>query len=183
MRNIDGVYINLLNYTNRNNRVVQSVIGCLIICVLLIGTLAGHYFWAYNNLTVEKERSVQLQAKNKELQDEGVDVESQRVLLADLLDRESIVEQIEAKKISHVDVLWDIENSMPVNVKMIFITFEETKITLYGLARSYDDVTELLAGLRKSPYIDGITLVTTKLDEKSKEITFTIDIGWKAGER
>mgnify|MGYP000847426245 CR=1 FL=1 len=177
------VYINLIERDTSREKARAALAFCILIYVAFFATLAGFYYNALLDYGSAKRLNAQLQSKAQALQKEGTVPVDQKLLPSDLTKKETSVKQVEAKKDSYVDVLGEIENAMPAQMLMTDITFEEKKITLKGYTDEYTGVAELLAGLRKSPVFKNVALASSKLDEKSQEIEFSISMEWKAGRR
>lgn len=183
MKNPNTVYINLIERDTRREKARNALIACLLIYTAFFAVLAGFYYTAQLQLAATQNINAQLQARTHSLQKEGAVPADQKLLPADLAKKETTVKQVEAKKDSYVDVLGEVENAMPAKMIMIAITFEDKKITLKGYTNDYTGVAELLAGLRQSPVFKNVMLASSKLDDKSKEIEFSISMEWKAGRK
>jgi len=177
------VYINLIARDTSREKARRALAACILIYVAFFAALAGFYYHALLDYGSAQKLNAQLQSKAQALQKEGTAPVDQKLLPSDLTKKETSVKQVEAKKDSYVDVLGEIENAMPARMLMTDITFEEKKITLKGYTDEYAGVAELLAGLRKSPVFKNVALASSKLDEKSQEIEFSISMEWKAGRR
>lgn len=177
------VYINLIERDTSREKTRRALAACILIYVAFFAALAGFYYHALLDYGSAQKLNAQLQSKAQTLQKEGAVSADQKLLPSDLTKKETSVKQVEAKKDSYVDVLGEIENAMPARMIMTDIIFEEKKITLKGYTDEYAGVAELLAGLRKSPVFKNVALASSKLDEKSREIEFSISMEWKAGRR
>ncbi|HWP95928.1 MAG TPA: PilN domain-containing protein [Syntrophomonadaceae bacterium] len=183
MKDYGSVNINLLERdTKRERAVAFFAVGLLVIAVVL-GTMAGLYFYETQQYAAEQKRNTDIQASLKTIHKESPLPDGQKSLKGELSKKESTVKQAEAKRVSYADVLGEIENAMPAPMAVNVIEFSEKKITLQGFAREYANEAELLSGLRRSPVFKDVILASSKLDTKSQEIEFRIEMNWEAGRK
>lgn len=181
MKNFEPVNINLLEKdTGREKAMASLMIGILLIAAVF-GSMTGLYIYERQQMVMFEKQNTDLQSRLRNMGAQGAMPAGQKSLQSELTRRENIVKQVEARRQSYVDVLGEIENAMPARLMMTGIDFSDKKITLKGYAREYSSEAELLAGLRNSVVFKDVTLASSKLDDKSREVEFTIDMNWEAG--
>lgn len=174
--------INLLEHKPRVQ--VHIIWGLVFFLLAIMGSMSIYFYTAQDRELTEQV------AENGILKEDIKSYEPEMLILKPIEEMETAISiktneeaALAAKKVSHVDIINEINKVIPPEVTMFCIDIKSTRVTMTGFSHSHKDVAKLLAGLTNKPQFTGITLLTSEIKADSNEVQFTFEMEWEADQK
>ena len=182
MKNSKGIMINLLGKKPGISPIRYSLLAgsCIIVLILLLFT--GYiYKSALAELARQENINARLQASLEDYKVKSVTVETQQSLEQNMLAKQDSINQLQPFLVSHLEVLGEIEKSVPAGILLTELEVETSKAILKGYAPDHNEIARLLSGLRISSCFKSVIEVSSRYEEETDEILFNIEMDWGEG--
>ncbi|MEN6351364.1 MAG: PilN domain-containing protein [Syntrophomonas sp.] len=180
MKHSQAIHINLLQCEDERKRRLLVSLAMFLFLALMAGTMGYFISSAHQQVMALREQNSQLRSDLGRCRSEQARLKYERDMLKGIDERREIVKAIQKIKISGVQIMGEIEKSMPQGMVMIAVDIEKEKITANGYAPQHQDVAYFLSGLRRSSLFKDVMLASSKLDEDTNEVEFSVEMGWEA---
>lgn len=175
------IYINLLiREQQQKRRIPASLMACLLLAVLGIGLGCWHGYMQDELRSLQAENA-ELQAELGQFKEEQLELQSYQDLRSQIESKEARVSELSQAKINCVEVYEEIEQAIPRGLVLIGIEINKEKVMMNGYAVDYEDLAAALSGLRKSPLLHNVMLLSSNIDKDSGEVLFKVEMRWEAG--
>jgi len=165
------IYINLLPWREEKRQIkkmqfITALVSCCVISLLILLIFHIHYSRiASSQNALNDMLSVAINEEQATLNKEGSDAE------------EAIATETQLKFIIHlyqenyraVRLLNELVSLVPRTISVAMIKRNGNEVTLSGLAKSEDDVTQLMNDITKSPYFNQPLLLSINAGKNSAE--------------
>lgn len=177
------IYINLLVKEQQPGRHFPA---SAIISLLLLALAVG--LWCWHGCQQKEMRALQsinseLKAELGRYKDEQLELQFNRNLRSQIEAKEERVNKLLQVQIHCVDVYEEIAHVLPDGLLLIGIEINKQKVMINGCAPDYEELAAFVSGLRKSPLLQNVMLISSNTDEDSGELYFKMEMGWEAGKK
>ncbi len=160
----------------------KNMMICLFIALLMLSGMLYSY-------TLTRARVTALQAENGRLKNEYSKAETLIQKVEDnktandiLEDKRNSVLQVQKRQISTLEILDEIEKTMPPGIRLIEIEISLEKVTLKGFAPAHTPEALLLSGLRNSNMFADVVIIASHVNDNSGEVLFEVEVAREVGE-
>jgi|GEM_PF-2677840 len=156
--------------------------GLSLALMLILGGLTAYY-------DVSRGRELNhLQVVNADLKAQVNEYEQEIAQTIPLDDVEKLINQkyqeiklVEISKQSYVDV-WDcIDRAVPAQVLVVEVEINAKKVFITGFSPDHEQLAGFLQSLERNPNFKNVVSLSTRMDERSNEVSFSIEVNWGPG--
>jgi Tfp pilus assembly protein PilN len=173
------ININLLETKPRfQSPIFYGVLG-IIVFTMLAGFAGFFYMWQSRELDKQQAVNNQLKAEVKKHEKEMAIFRPIQEMNKDMAIRSQQVEELEKMRISHADIMREIDKVVPPKVIMVGIEIKAQKVVITGFSPDHSQVARLLDGLKSISRFKNVTVLASQMGEKNNEADFTIEMDWE----
>lgn len=174
------ININLLEPSPRSShRFNYYVLGFLILAIT--GVLTGYFYILQNReLANQQALNTELKTEVQKYEKEMAIFKPIEELSKEIASKNQKVNSLEKTQESYAKVMMEIDKALPSKVIVAGVEIKGQKIVLTGFSPDHSQVARLLDGLKRSTIFKNVTVLGSKINEKTNEAEFTIDMDWEA---
>jgi len=83
---------------------------------------------------------------------------------------------------SFVEVWGNVDKVVPSPILVTGMEINAKKIIITGFSPDHEQIAVLLQNLELNPYLENVDALSSKLNEKSNEVSFGMEMTWEVGE-
>jgi len=159
-------------------RIVYGGVGLLVLLIL-----SGLAFYLYVSLS--REIAYQ-QTLNANLKSEIAKIETEinagkpiQEMEKEIAARSQNVKALEDKQVSHSELRNEIDKALPSGMLLIAVNISLPKVAVNGFCADHSLEGRFLDNLKANARFKNVTVLTSEMDEKTKEAKFTIEMEWE----
>lgn len=175
------ICINLLVKEQQPRR---QFLASAIIGLLLLAWAAGFWYWhGCQQKEMQALRSInsELKAELGRYKNEQLELQFNRKLGSQIEAKAERVNKLRQVQIRCADIYEEIAQVVPDGLLLTGIEINKQKVLINGYAPDYEELAAFISGLRKSPLLQNVMLISSNIDEGSEELYFRVEMGWEAG--
>lgn len=171
--------INLLPTPTRNKVITRWVGGIVIIALL---ALLGDWIYITQSRQLHKQQveNLYLQAALKEYETEMTDYKSIQVMEEELAIRRNTITALEQTRRSYTEALGEIDRLKPETITIIGVEITPQKVVVNGYSPDHSSVSRMLEGIKTSPVFGGVAILSSEMNENTREVKFNLEMEWGA---
>jgi len=96
-------------------------------------------------------------------------------------DKAKKMDLINKSQRSYVEAWGSIDRAVPAQVFVVGVEIISNKVHITGFSPDYEQLAVFSQNLEHSPNFKNVAALSSKMDEKSSEISFSMEMNWGAG--
>lgn len=175
--------INLLETkTDGQLRIICGGLG--IVLLLVMGGLSLYWYLSLSReIVYQQTMNTNLKAEVKKIGAEIEAVKPIQEMEKETTARSQKVKALQELQVSHLELRNEIDKLIPSGMLLVTVNINLPKVVVNGFCAEHSLEARFLDNLKTSSRFKNVTVLTSDMDENTKEAKFTMEMDWEGAEK